>query len=416
MATVVGDVQWDALLKELYPDGLPTEMMMRKHSFMSLCPKDDNATGEYMVIPVVYDLPPGRSALAAQVYTAGAASNPAGSSKHVKFLPSLVEDYASTYLNMLTVYKTANDRGSFVEMRKREIDGILKSLGNSLAHALFRDGQGAIAQIASGQGTVTITLTNRSDAKFFVVGGFYQVADGAAAPVVGALRDGGDFVECSAVDEDAGTVTATTIWSTTITGAAANDFVLNIGDRNEKVTGLAGWLPLATPSATLFFNVNRTTHPTRLAGSRLDQPTVPAEDTIVDLAEIMAERGASPDRAFVSPRQFSKVAKRLGVKVAYPDAGGTANVSFSGVRIFTSANPEGLILTPDSDCPDNRGYVLTMDTWRLKHLLDLPHIVMDDGVKALRVGGADQIEIRARYYAQLVCYQPGHNGVFSCSL
>jgi hypothetical protein len=49
-------------------------------------------------------------------------------------------------------------------------------------------------------------------------------------------------------------------------------------------------------------------------------------------------------------------------------------------------------------------------------LLDLPHIVMDDGVRALRRTGLDQIEIRARYYAQLVCYEPGHNGVFSCSL
>src|SRR5688572_21164782 len=135
MATVVGDVQWDAMLKELYPQGVPTEMMMRNHPFMSLVPKDDNATGEYMVIPVVYDLPPGRSA---DIATVLGASGPIGPSKHVKFTPSLVEDYAATWLNMLTVYKTANDRGSFVEARKMEIDGILTQLGNSMAHALFR--------------------------------------------------------------------------------------------------------------------------------------------------------------------------------------------------------------------------------------------------------------------------------------
>lgn len=410
MATVVGDVQWDAMLKELYPEGVPTELMQRNHSFMSLVPKDTNATGEYMVIPVVYDLPPGRSA---DIATVLGASGPIGASKHVKFQPSLVEDYAATWLNMLTVYKTSNDRGSFVEMRKREIDGILKQLGNSLAHALFRAGDGAVAQIASGQATVTITLTNRSDAKFFTVGGQYQTADGSAAPTVGALRNAGTFVTCTKVDEDAGTVTADAAW-TTITGTVANDFVIAAGDRNEKVTGLAGWLPLATPSATLFFSVDRTVHPTRLAGSRLDQPTVPAEDTIVELAEIMAERGARPDRCFVSPRQFSKIAKRLGAKIEYQNGGGTANVSFSGVHMFTSAGD--LVLTPDSDCPDNRGYILTMDSWHLKHLLDLPHIVMDDGVRALRRGGLDQIEIRARYYAQLVCYEPGHNGVFSCSL
>lgn len=411
MATAVGDVQWDALLKELYPDGVPGELMMRNHPFMTMVPKDTNATGEYMVIPVVYDLPPGRSA---DIATVLGASGPIGASKHVKFTPSLVEDYAATWLNMLTVYKTSNDRGSFVEMRKREIDGILKQLGNSLSHALYRAGDGAIGRISSGQGTATITLTNRSDAKFFTVGGQYQVADGSSGDTVGSLRDSGDFVTCTAVNEDAGTVTADATWSTQITGAAANDWVLPAGDRNEKVTGLSGWIPLATPSATTFFGVDRTVHPTRLAGSRLDQSTVPAEDSIVELAEIMAERGARPDKCFVSPRQFSKIAKRLGAKIEYQDGGGTANVSFSGVKMFTSAG--SVTLTPDPDCPDNRGYLLTMDTWRLKHLLDLPHIVMDDGVRALRRSGLDQIEIRARYYAQLVCYEPGHNGVFSCSL
>src|SRR5678816_1296344 len=144
---VVGDVQWDAMLKELYPPGLPTDMMLRNHSFLSLVPKDDNATGEYMVIPVIYDLPPGRSAAPDQVFNTS--TGPVDASKHKKFLPFLVEDYAATYLNMLTVYKTANDRGSFVEARKMEIDGILTQLGNSLAHSLFRDGTGAIGQIGS---------------------------------------------------------------------------------------------------------------------------------------------------------------------------------------------------------------------------------------------------------------------------
>lgn len=411
MAVTVGDIQWDALLKELYPEGVPGELMMRSHPFMQLVPKDTDATGEYMVIPVVYDLPPGR---AAGISTLLSQAGPIGASKHVKFTPSLVEDYAATWLNMLTVYKTANNRGAFVEARKREIDGILKQLGNSLSHSLFRDGSGTVGRIQSGQATTTITLTNRSDAKFFTIGGQYQVADGSVGDLVGALRDSGDFVTVVAIDEDQGTVTADAAWATQIALTAANDWVIPITDRNEKATGLAGWIPLTSPTATPFFGVNRTIHPTRLAGSRLDQPTVPAEDTAVELAEIMAERGARPDRLFVSPRQFSKMAKRANQKVAPESAGGNYNFSFSSFTLFTSAGD--LKVTPDPDCPDNRGYILTMDTWRLKHLLDLPHIVMDDGIRALRRNGADEIEIRARYYAQLVCYEPGHNGVFSCSL
>lgn len=408
--TVLGDVQWDALLKELYPEGVPQDIMMRNHPFLSMVQKDGNTTGEYMVIPVLYDLPSGRSA---SIATLLASNGPISPTKSKKFQPSLVEDYAGTWLNMLTVYKTMNDRGAFVEARKQEIDGLLKQLGNSLSHALYRDGSGSVGRINSaGAASQTITLTNRADTKFFTIGGLYAVAaDSSGVP--GALRDSGDFVEVDAVDEDAGTVHFTTAVATTITGAVANDWFIPVGDLSEKVTGLQGWIPLATPSSTAFFGVDRTTHPTRLAGNRLDQPTVPMEDTIMELAEVMAERGARPDRCFVSPRGFTKVSKRLGAKVNYEGAGGGAAVGFSSVTIHTSAGE--VKITPDPDCPEGQGFLLTMDTWRLKHLLELPHIVTDDGVKALRRAALDQIEIRARYYAQLVCYAPGHNGTFSYS-
>lgn len=412
MATVVGDVQWDAMLKELYPPGVPTDLMLRNHPFMSLVPKDDNATGEYMVIPVIFDLPPGRSADPAQVFNS--TTGPVGSSKHTKFTPRLVEDYAATYLNMLTVYKTANDKGSFVEARKMEIDGIITQLGNSMAHALFRDGTGAVGRVNSAVASTTITLATRSDAKFFVIDGQYALQDGTTGVPGGALRNAGNFATVSKVDEDLGIITFTANLSASIAAAAIGDFFVAVGDTNDKLTGLAGWVPLTTPTATLFNGVDRTLHPTRLAGSRLDQPTVPAEDTITELAEIMAERGARPDRVFVSPRQFSKIAKRLNAKVEYDNAGGNADFSFSTVTIHTSAG--ALKLTPDPDCVDTLGYILEMKHWRLKHLLDLPHIVMDDGVRALRRSGSDSIEIRARYYAQLVCYKPGAQGVFSCSL
>lgn len=411
MSQVVTTVQIDALLKSLYPPGLPTDMMLRGHPFMSLVNRDDNATGRNIIIPVIYDLPPGRSA---DIATVLGASGPINSTASLDFTVTLVSDYAATWLDMLTVYKTANDRGAFVEARKLEIDGIITQLGNSLAHSLFRDGTGAVGQVNSAVNTAAITLKNRSDAKFFVKNGQYQLQDGTSGNPGGALRNAGAVATVLAVDEDQGIITFTGALNAAIAAAAIGDFFVAAGDSNVKLTGLAGWIPLATPTSTPFFGMDRSVHPTRLAGSRLDQPNVPAEDTIVELGEIMAERGARPDRVFVSPRQFSKIAKRLNAKVEYENAGGQADFSFSSVVIHTSAGP--LRLTPDPDCPDNRGYILEMKHWRLKHLLDLPHIVMDDGIRALRRTGLDQIEIRARYYAQLTCYKPGAQGVFSCSL
>jgi hypothetical protein len=128
------------------------------------------------------------------------------------------------------------------------------------------------------------------------------------------------------------------------------------------------------------------------------------------LAEVMHERGANPDFVVVSPRQFTKISKRLNAKVEYDGAGGDAKYGFMTFGIATSAGV--LPVYADPDCPEDRGYILTLDTWKIKHL-GLPEIVTTDGLSALRRPGLDQIEIRCRYYAQLVCYAPGENGVFA---
>jgi hypothetical protein len=405
----------DALLKELYPAGLPEEIMMRNHPFMTMVPKSGEAYGEYIVVPVVYAWPPGRSADIAQLLDS---TGPIGASKHVKFNVTLVEDYAATWLDALTMEKMANNKGAFVEARKFEVDGILSQLGESTAHALYRSGTGAFGQLLAGStitGT-TFTLADRSTAKFMSVGMQIQFSatDGSA------LRDSGDFLTVTGVDEDAGTFTTATA-GTNIAGLADTDFIywrgdqLTAGSGLEKIRGLAAWLPLTAPTAgDNFYGADRSVHPTRLAGSRLNQPTVAAEDNILELAELIGERGGKPDKAFVSVKQFAKMAKRLNAKVEYSDAGGRASYGFAGIDVYTSAG--AVRVHPDPDCPDNRGYLLQMDTWSLRHLKGLPHIVTDDGLRALRRTASDSIEIRARLYAQLLCTKPGANGVFSCQL
>jgi hypothetical protein len=106
------------------------------------------------------------------------------------------------------------------------------------------------------------------------------------------------------------------------------------------------------------------------------------------------------------------MSKRLNAKVEYDGAGGDAKYGFMTFGIATSAGV--LPVYADPDCQEDRGYILTLDTWRIKHL-GLPEIVTTDGLNALRRSQADAIEIRCRYYAQLVCYAPGENGVFAVS-
>lgn len=415
MGTVVTATQMDALIKELYIPGVPEEIMMRNHTFMTMVPKSGEAYGEYIVVPVVYAWPPGR---ASQIDVLLGADGPVGPSKHVKFNVTLTEDYAATFLDSLTLLKMANNRGAFVEARKFEVDGILSQLGESTAHALYRSGTGTFGQLLAGSTITgqTFTLADRSTAKFMSVGMqvVFSATDG------GALRDSGDFLTVDGVDEDGGTFHTTTA-GTNIAALADTDFIYWRGDQLvagsgfEKIRGLAGWLPLTAPTAgDNWYGADRSVHPTRLAGNRLNQPTVSAEDNFLELAELIGERGGKPNKGFVSVRQFAKMAKRLNAKVEYREAGGTADYGFSGIDIYTSA---GMVrVHPDADCPDNRGYLLQMDTWSLRHLGGLPHIVVDDGIRALRRTASDSLEIRARLYAQLLCTKPGVNGVFSCQL
>lgn len=136
--------------------------MARKHPFLSMINKQGEAYGDYIVVPVTYDLPAGR---AADMATLLGATGPISPTKSTKFQVYLASDYAGTWIDELTMRKAASDRGSFVNARKFEVDGLLKQLGNSMAHALFRDGTGSVGK-GDAAWTITgtvITLSTRAD-------------------------------------------------------------------------------------------------------------------------------------------------------------------------------------------------------------------------------------------------------------
>lgn len=424
MPTVLGTIQWDAFFKELYPSGLPMEILMRKHPFLTMVAKQGEAFGDRIVVPITIDNPSGRSA---DMATLLSANGPISPSRSRKFEVTLASDYAGHWINELTIRQAASDRGSFVSARKFEVDGLLRQLGNSMAHALYRDGTGSIGQ-GNAAWTLTgnvITLSNRADTKFFGLGMLLDFSSNVGGnPGVLRVITASNRAMVTRLDEDAGTVTCgldsngavvanISLLYTALTNAdfmhSAGDYV---GSTGGKLVGLAGWLPLLPPTSALFWGVDRTEHPTRLAGNRLNDPTAPAEDSIMSLAEVMHERGANPDCALLSPRQFTKASKRLNAKVEYDGAGGSATYGFSNIKIATSAGTVSIFADPD--CPEDRGYLVTKDSWVVRHL-GLGEVGAADGLTALRRQGLDQIEIRAKYYAQLLCKAPGENGVFSVS-
>lgn len=430
--TTLTTVNWAAFLKELYPDGLPETIMMRNHLFLERVKKDGEAYGVDIVIPVTVTNPSGRASDITVLL--GTTNSPISPTTSRAFRVQLASDYAATYIDELTMRKAANDRGAFVNARQFEIDGILRELGNSMAHALYRAGDGTIAR---GDGAYSvagnvITFLNRPDTKFANIGMVLDfVPNSAGAPSGSARVVATQRAVITSIDEDAGSVTcavdvtgaALTALSTNYTSVTNTDWIAPVGDYNPnytvvnngvgKIHGLAAWIPLTAPSpGDNFWGVDRSIHKTRLAGNRLNDPTAPAEDSIMALGEVMKDRGARPDIVLVSARQFTKMSKRMQAKVELDTTGGDATYGFMRFYIATSAGI--LPVYADSDCPEDRGYILTMRTWVIKHL-GLAEITRGDGLSALRRPGQDAIEIRAVYYAQLVCTAPGDNGVFAVS-
>lgn len=391
----------DAVLKEIYSQEGIENIATRNRTWLGKVPKKDIFTGDLYVQPLMYSNVQGRSATFATAQTNATAS------KTIKWTGTRKKDYSVATIDGETLRATRDRRGSFVEALKNETDSMFDALGHSASVALYGSGGGSIGVIATGGVSgATITLTNVTDSKNFFPG---QVVVCDTVDGTGTVNAGSCIV--LSVAPDTGIITMTDTVTNGISSAQAADFVFVSGDYGAKMTGLAGWLPLAAPAATTFFGVDRTLDTERLGGVRLDNTSGSIEENMLTVGERLVNNGSKPDIALLNHSNFSTLVKGLGSKVQFTDFGGKASFGFRGVVMHTSAGMFEVF--PDPDCPANRGYVLQKDTWLLAHLDAFPHFIEDDGKKAQRQATSDGIEVRARYMGQLFCKAPGLNAVFS---
>lgn len=405
MAASLTPTAFAALLKQIYPEGVPYDLAMKNHPRMSMLEKMDDFEGSTIEIPIYFENPMGRSATFAN---AQANTNP---SQSVKWTLPIKEDHGIITIDALTIRKSRSNVGSFVRARQTEIDMLLQQLGNSAAHSLYRTAGGSIGRIAvlPAGANPTITLTSREDTRFFAVGMtvvFGPQEDGTL------LRNGGvgaGFVAVvAAVNESAGTVTLTFAPDITI---VITDFIFVQGDATLKMNGVADYNPLTSPTATPFLGVNRSVQPTRLGGQRRNTPLTSIKENVLRLTEEIVRQGGNPDYTFISHTKFSDLVTDLGGQVRFQGAGGSVDWGWSYVEIHTSGGTVKVVA--DADDPEDRIYVQDLGTWQLHTLDGFPHIDTLDGNNSLRQAAADGIEVRARYWANQTCIAPGRNGVAS---
>lgn len=390
---------FDAFMKELYSGTVPQDVAKKDHAFLSMVPKRGGFVGDNLPIPLLYSHPQGRS------HTFASAQANTTESESIKFNLTRTRNYGLVTIDAELIEASKTDLGAFAEARKVEIDSMLEEMGDSASFGLFNNGVGNRAQVTA-IATDTLTLDDPTKTRYFSVGMTLRaVSDDTGS---GTLRTG-TYPTVIAIDRQAGTVELNAGGVAAHTGFVVNDFVHAEGDYNAEITGLAGWLPLTAPTAgDSHFGVDRSVDVERLAGVRLNEPNNPISESLVKLGELIKANKGNVSHCFLNHTKYSELALELGSKVEY-DTGGMGNVSFTGIRVYTSSG--SFMVFSEPDCPVNRAYCLTMDTWALRHLNPFPHIVDDDGRTSLRINDADGIEIRARAWGNLVCMAPARNGV-----
>ena len=378
-----------AALKQHYTDEKIENMVYKDNPFLAMISKYEDFGGENLKLPVKYGLPMGRSATFAD-----AVSNKSASQLKA-FLLTRKADYAIASIANETIEASKGNANAFIEAATFEIDGAIEAATRSLAISLYGDGSGQIGVVGSLATTTasndTVTLATIQDITNFEVG--MQLNFGTAT----------SNKEISTINRDTGVILLTGA-----SGATTTEAIYVDGDKDNKLTGLAGWLPSSAPGSTdSFFGVNRSSDATRLGGIRFDGSSLPIEEALIGAAARVAREGGKPDVCFVSYGTFADLEKALGSKVSYIDEKVNPQIGFRGILIHGPRGPIKVI--PDQNCPSDVAFMLQMDVWKLYSLGKAPKILDSDGLKFLRESTADAVEARVGYYAQLGCRAPGFN-------
>lgn len=392
-------VSMNAALKELYSGQVVENLVYADNPFLAMVPKGSDFGGKYKPIPIQTGVSQGRSS----TFSFAQANQTAPDLE--SFLITRSKDYSIATIDNETMLASKTDKMAFLDGAKLLIDSAIRSITNSLASSLFRSGTGSIGQISSITSGV-IVLSNPSDVVQFERNMVLQ----ANATDGGTPRAAAGYV--IAVNRSLGTVTV----SASIGGSAGtpsgwspSDYLLVQGDNNAKIKGLSAWLPFVAPTTgDNFFGVDRSIDVTRLAGVSYDGSAQSIEEALIDHSSLIAREGGKPDVMITNFATYAALEKSLGSKVQYTNLQ-QADIGFRGIMV-NGANSM-IKVFPDRNCPSQRGFLLSMNSWKLEALGEAPQILKyGDGLEMLRVSNADAGEVRVGYYAQLRTNAPGWNG------
>ena len=395
---------FDAALKQHYTSDMVEDMVYKDNPYLALVPKMEQFGGRNLPIPIVYGNPRGRSRSFAQAKSRSGST----SSKITDFLLTRKKDYGIATIDNETMLASEGDANAFMSAATTEIDGIINSITRNLAISLYRTEAGSIGQIsvepAENASTFNILYKNIDEITNVEVDDVHNIWDqpssGTQKNSDGALTD---FIVV-AVNRSTGVVTYTGTYSASGT-IAADDYIFNKGDRGQSISGLEDWIPTVAPTSTLFYGVDRSVDPTRLAGQRFDGSAMPIEEALIEGDALVCREGFKLSHYFMNTSNLASLKKSLGSKVQYVNLQANPRISFPGVVVDGSKGP--IVVVGDQNCQADRIYGVNFDYVKLYSIGKAVRVLDTDGLQMLRQSDDDGVEVRYGGYVNQGIRAPG---------
>lgn len=389
----------DSIIKRIYPT--PNDVliaMYENNTLAAMLGKSFDGYGKEWTMPVRIAHTAGRSHTFEK-----AKANKAGSVT-VDYKISITKNYSLYSVDGQLQRQTSNNKGAFVDAFEFELESAMDAMKRNIGYEPYFNGGGAIGQVASGQTTTVITLSNPNDIVKFEKGQYivFSLTDGTT----GTVKPGKGKI--GAVDRDLGTITIDTTFAATWDAAgavptvAANDYIFTDGDFGLGLKGFEAWNPATAPvGGDNFFGLDRSVDPVRLAGSRLDLRTLGPEEQVQKMAQVSNRNGGKMSHVFWNDIDHLALILALGSRRQIANTEVDGKIGFEGVSVATGYGPVDCYA--DYNAPQGVGRGVELKNWQLKGPGEFPFIEARDGGKLLREDSADAFEGRIIAYYQMVC-------------
>lgn len=273
-------------------------------------------------------------------------------SQQVAFILTSVHDYATGGVDGETLEAIEDDE-SLIDGINSEMDSSFYSMQRSLAVHVFGDGTGAIGRVGTDDSATQFTLLNKYDAVNFMNGQILVANPTKTGSSATIIAGSGRVVS---VNETTGQITYEALggWN-----PSANDWLYIDGDYDAKMKGLQAWLPATDPTGgDSFFSVDRSVHPTRLAGYRFDGSAFLPEEAIEKALAHAGTFGCRPDLIVVNPMDYYAMKRSLGNRaiIDLAKSPNDVNVGFEALT-FVNRNKKARVIE-DHGCPKGTAFAL----------------------------------------------------------